>query len=217
MEYLLSVRQHVRDQLQNTSGIKAVLAGKPSREFYIRYLINVYQYAQHSPKVIGLAATRCTSSHPQLARYLLHHADEEMGHDLWALADLRDLGVNEAEVRASYPEPACTSMIGVTYYTAGYANPIALFGWLYVLEAMGDDLGSLAAQRIDEGLKLQGKALRFLAGHGVNDVAHTADLTNHISKYVVDPVDRSDINHVANVVSDLYVRMFEEIAAQSQS
>ena len=65
-------------------------------------------------------------------------------------------------------------MIGFEYFTAGYDNPVGLFGWLYVLESMGDDLGSQVSAAIDQALGLDGKALRFLAGHGINDVAHTA-------------------------------------------
>lgn len=215
MEHLLDVRTTVRNKLLNNHGIQQVLAGSPSRELYIRYLINVYKYAQHSPVVIAMAGARCTGSHPELSRYLLHHADEELGHDRWALADLQELGVTQGEADAADPVPACTSMIGVVYYAAAHANPISLFGWLYVLEAMGDDLGTQMARHIDEGLGLDGRALRFLAGHGVNDVEHTADLTEMISRHVNDADDMRDVNHIADVVGDLYVRIFDELAAET--
>ena len=88
--------------------------------------------------MIGLAGTRCVLSHPPLAQYLLHHAQEELGHDQWALQDLAALGVSEAKARKSRPVPACAAMVGFEYYIAGYGNPVALFGWLYVLEAMAN-------------------------------------------------------------------------------
>ncbi len=211
MKQLLTLRNTVRDRLLDTRTVRSVLDGTVSRTRYARYLMNVYQYARHSPVVIALAASRCMGSHPNLAKYLLVHAEEERGHDLWALADLRELGVEEHEARSRFPVPACSAKIAMMYYTAGYANPVGLFGWLYVLEAMGDDLGSTIARRLDEGLQLQGRALRFLAGHGVNDVEHTAGLTEQIGAHVRAPQDLDDVHHVGVVVGDLYVRMFDEI------
>jgi hypothetical protein len=77
---------------------------------------------------------------------------------------------------------------------------------------MGDDLGGEVARRLDRGLGLSGKALRVLAGHGTADHDHTADLTHQIAHNVCDAADRADIHHVADVVADLYVRIFEEVA-----
>jgi heme oxygenase len=214
MNSLIDIRQQVLAQLKKTEVIESLLGDQPKKEAYIRYLTFVYQYAQHSPKVIALAASRCVNTHPELAKYLLHHAEEEQGHDIWALEDLRELGVDPEIVKATYPLTACASMIGFIYYTAAYANPVSLFGWLYVLEAMGDDLGSLAANKLNEGLGLSNKALRFVAGHGVNDQEHTADLTEQISKYLTNPQDMADTIHVAQVVAELYVGMFQEISGE---
>ncbi len=211
-QHLLNVRYRVLEGLKDSASIKSVLAGKADKDIYIKYLTNVYQYAQHSPKVIALAASRCMNTHPQLAKYLLHHAEEEQGHDLWALADLQDLGVNESTVKLAYPVPSCSAMIGFVYYTAGYANPVGLFGWLYVLEAMGNDIGGIIAEQLNDGLSLSNTALRFVAGHGISDRDHTTDLTEVMNTYVKNPQDVADINHVADVIADLYVRMFTEIA-----
>lgn len=212
MEELLTMREHLREGIVSTIKTVGIFEGSPSKDVYIRYLKNVYCYAQHSPKVIALAASRCMNTHPALAKYLLIHAEEERGHHLWALQDLGDLGINEEEVREAYPVTSCSAMIGMMYYVAGYANPVGLYGWLYILEAMGDDLGASVTQEFNESLSLEGKALRFLAGHGENDVEHTRDLTQQISKHINDPGDIKDVNHVAKVISDLYLRMFKEIS-----
>jgi len=96
------------------------------------------------------------------------------------MADLNELCVTLEDVDGSYPVPSCSALIGYTHYLAGYGNPLAVFGWLYVLESMGDDFGRGLARCLDENLNLHGKALRFVAGHGVNDVAHTADIDEHL-------------------------------------
>src|SRR4029079_15711986 len=141
MEHLMTVRQQTLRELTSMPPIEGVLAGKPDLALYRRYLTIFYHYACDSAEVIALAGSRCTRSHPEASRYLLHHAEEEMGHERWALDDLAALGVDEATARATRPGPACAAMIGFEHYIAGRANPVGLFGWLYVLESMGDDLG----------------------------------------------------------------------------
>jgi pyrroloquinoline quinone (PQQ) biosynthesis protein C len=210
MEHLLAVRARVLRALTNVDAVKRVLAGEPDLAIYRRYLTNVFHYACHSAEVIALAGARCARSHPDASRYLLHHAEEEMGHEAWALDDLSALGIDEAAVRASRPVPACAAMIAFEYYVAGRANPIGLFGWLYVLEAMGDDLG----KRVSAGLQRSAgskRGTRFIEGHGVADHEHTADLTQVISRHITAQEDVAEVNHVADVSADLYVRMFEQI------
>jgi pyrroloquinoline quinone (PQQ) biosynthesis protein C len=215
MEHLLRVRQRVHEGIVSVEGVRQTLAGRLDPAFYIAYLSNVYHYAQHSATVIGMAGARAVVRNPELARYLLHHADEELGHEQWALDDLGALGVSADAVRASRPVPACTAMIGYEYYIANHANPVGLFGWLYTLEAMGDDLGARIAQAISPHLKVSaGPGLKFLAGHGEADHEHTADLTQMISTHITDPADVADVNHVADVVGELYVSMFRQIDAE---
>jgi pyrroloquinoline quinone (PQQ) biosynthesis protein C len=211
MEYLDKVRANVREALAGIPIIADAIAGKADPKFYARYLTNVWHYAQHSATVIGLAGTRCVLSHPPLAQYLLHHALEELGHEQWALDDLKALGVTEAEVRKSRPVPACASMVGFEYYIAGHGNPVALFGWLYVLEAMGDDLGHIVAKGFKEGLDLP-DGVKFLAGHGEADEEHTKDIIEQIETNIKGD-DLEDVHYVAGVIADIYTRMFQEIAA----
>ena len=210
MQYLSSVRQRVLEGITATPIVANVLSGDADRQAYTRYLTNVWHYAQHSSIVIGLAGSRCVTGHPELATYLLHHAQEELGHDQWALDDLAALGVQEEEVRASRPVVSCAAMIGYEYYVAGVANPVGLFGWLYVLEAMGDDLGGMAAKALGGALNLE-QGLKFLAGHGEADVEHTRDIIAQIEQHIDGP-DLADVQHVADVVADLYVRMFQELS-----
>jgi pyrroloquinoline quinone (PQQ) biosynthesis protein C len=210
MNHLREVRKKVRSGLEATTIVREALGGQVDRGLYARYLTNAFHYAGHSPKVMAIAAARCMDDHPDLAAYLLHHADEERGHDRWALADLRALGVEEAAVRASAPVPSCSAMIGYVHYVAGVANPVGLFGWMYVLEAVGEDLGKTVTEKLREALPGAG-GHRFVAGHGIADVGHTHEITEQIENHVRADGDRRDVNRVADVVADLYVRMFREI------
>jgi pyrroloquinoline quinone (PQQ) biosynthesis protein C len=213
MAYLRSVRERVFSELSDVRALKALFAGTPDRTAYVRYLINAYHYAQYSPKVMAMAAARCTDTHPELATYLLRHADEEQGHHKWALEDLRDFGTGEAEARATRPVPSCSAMIGYVHYVAAYANPVGLFGWMYVLEAVGNDLGAVTAQRLKASLGSGGRGLRFVARHGVSDADHAKELAGQIEAFVRD-ADMADVCYVAEVVAELYVRMFREIGGE---
>jgi pyrroloquinoline quinone (PQQ) biosynthesis protein C len=210
MQHLKEVRERVRQGLGRTELVRKALAGSADGATYARYLTNAFHYAGHSPKVMAIAAARCLDTHPELAAYLLHHADEERGHDRWALEDLRDLGVDEAAVRAAAPVPSCSAMIGFVHYVAGVANPVGLFGWMYVLEAVGEDLGTALAEKLKRAMP-SGLRHRFVAGHGLADVGHTHEIAEQIEKHVLSDADRRDVDRVADVVAELYVRMFEEI------
>ncbi|HEY2990418.1 MAG TPA: iron-containing redox enzyme family protein [Candidatus Binatia bacterium] len=213
MQHLLEIRGRVFADLKDTKVIRNLFAGSLDPRAYVRYLINAYNYAQYSPKVMAMAAARCIDTHPELGTYLLHHADEEQGHYRWALEDLRDLNVGETEARAARPAPACTAMIGYIHYIAGHANPVGLFGWMYVLESVGNDLGTAVAKRLQESLK---GGLRFVARHGVTDIGHAQELTEQIEKYVRREEDMRDVEYVAEVVADLYVHMFREIGEEKE-
>lgn len=209
MEYLNRLRGEVREAIIGQDMVRAVLDGKADPAGYIRYLENVWHYAQHSSIVIGLAGARCVPVSEPLADYLLHHAREELGHDQWALDDLAGLGVPAEKVRASRPVPACAAMIGVEYYVAGHGNPVGIFGWLFVLESMGDDLGHAVSAQVAEGLKLP-DSVKFLAGHGDADADHTRDIIEQIEANISGP-DLDEVHHIADVMADLYVRIFAEI------
>ena len=209
MEHLAEVRRLVLENLKGTDAVASVLAGDADPEMYGRYLTNVWHYAQHSATVIGLAGSRCVHAHPKLADYLLHHAREELGHERWAIDDLAALGIAEDSLRETRPTTSCAAMIGFEYYIAGHANPVGLFGWLYVLESMGDDLGGIVSDRIRESLDLP-SGVKFLEGHGEADEEHTKDIIEQIEQNVC-AADMPDVHYVADVVADLYVQMFREL------
>lgn len=217
MEQLAAIRKRVHDELVSTRIVRKILEGRPDLEAYKRYLVNVRYYAQFSPVVMALGASRCVTTHPELAGYLLHHADEEKGHDAWALADLEDLGMPAAEALATRPVDSCQALVGYIHFLAGHDRSIGLFGWMFVLEAVGNDLGTIAGQKLSEGLGDAKKAVRFVAGHGVADTDHTREIVEQIEKYVTQPADQEAVVHASRVVATLYLRMFRELGGESES
>lgn len=216
MEQLKSLRSGTLQRLQSSELFRRLMGTSINKNIYAGYLINVYHYAKHSARVISLAGSRCVTSHPQLAAYLMRHATEEIGHEEWAHSDLLELGVSEQRIAESRPGVSCTSMIGMEYYVAGYWNPVALFGWLFVLEALGDDVGGLVAKKLDASLQLAGKGSYFLAGHSEADHDHIKDITDTIEKYMKDERDIADMLHIAQTSCELYLGILQEAVCEER-
>ena len=70
-----------------------------------------------------------------LAEYLEHHAEEEKGHDEWALDDLEVLGVSREEVGQRIPSPTVAALVGSQYYWMHHFHPVAYVSYIAVLEA----------------------------------------------------------------------------------
>lgn len=98
-------------------------------------------------------------------------------------------------------------MVGYTYFLAGTANPVALLGWMYILESVGADLGPDAVL----GLRKTGVPLRFVQGHAEADVGHTAEMEGVISRLVTERTDQHDVLQAARVSAYLYVDMFRQL------
>lgn len=193
--------------------VRALMARRVTRPEYVAYMTDVYSYAKHSSQVIALAGSRLVLSHPRLAEYLFHHATEELGHDEWAASDLHELGVPEGELPKLEPSSACLRMIGLEYYWATQANPVGLFGWMFVLESLGGKVGGGIAAAIDDALQLQGRCTQFLRGHAEADAQHSEDLCRVIEASVRSEEDRSAFARMARESLDLYCSILDNATA----
>jgi heme oxygenase len=117
-----------------------------------------------------------------MAQYLYQHAREELGHDKWARADLLDLGLTSEQIANAHPSSACLRMIGLEYLYAAHLNPVGLFGWMFVLESLGAQVGGKLAAAVDNTLQLNGKGMYFLNGHAEADAHHSEDLYRILSE-----------------------------------
>lgn len=201
---LRAMQDRLSTRILSTDIVRQLDRGGIAVDQYRAYMSDVYCYALHSAQVIALASSRLVLSHPPLAQYLFRHAEEELGHDQWAASDLRDLGLSPAAIRSLSPSSPCVRMIGLEYYYAVHANPIGLFGWMFVLESLGGRIGGVMAQTVDRVLQLDGKGTYFLRGHGEADEHHSEDLYAVISENVKSEEDRSAFLYMAREAEDLY-------------
>ena len=213
---LRQIQEQVVRDVQSSALVQAIASGSVRSEQYAAYLTDVYHYASHSAQVISLAGSRLVLSHPALANYLFGHAQEELGHELWAASDLRELGYSDSEIAASSPSEACTRMLGLEYLYAAHLNPVGLFGWMFVLESLGGKVGGSIAHALDVALNLEGKALYFLRGHGEADAHHCEDLARMIGEHVSNAVDQRDFLTMTSLSRRAYLEILEGVAGASR-
>jgi hypothetical protein len=119
-----------------------------------------------------------------LAAYLRHHVREEAGHDEWILEDLEVLGVDREEVLGDVPAPAVAALVGSQLYWIAFAHPVALLGYLAVMEA--NPPSPEAVERLQATTGLQPEAFRSMRVHARLDVEHARDLWRTIDGLPLD-------------------------------
>lgn len=109
-----------------------------------------------------------------LADYLAHHVPEERHHDEWLLDDLEVLGVSRADVWARQPSPTVAALVGAQYYWIRHQHPIAILGYIAVLE--GTPPTEEHVEGIIERTGLPPAAFRTFIKHARLDPHHRDDL-----------------------------------------
>jgi hypothetical protein len=106
--------------------------------------------------------------------YLATHIAEERHHDTWTLDDLVAAGVARADALAQVPSPAVAALVGAQYYWIQHHHPVALLGYMGVLEGSPPSQAHIDRLRAASGLP--DDAFRTYRKHGRLDVHHTRSL-----------------------------------------
>jgi hypothetical protein len=105
--------------------------------------------------------------------YLEKHIPEE-DHAFWVLEDLEELGFDRATQLQRTPPPAVAAMVGAQYYWIFHAHPVALFGYMQVMEGYPPTVEQVDALVARTGHPRA--AFRMLARHSHLDLAHRDEL-----------------------------------------
>ncbi len=111
---------------------------------------------------------------PRLADYFAHHIDEERNHDTWTLEDLESIGLERSEILRLAPSANVASLVGAQYYWILHHHPIALLGYIAMLEGNAPSVALIDDLRTRTGLPES--AFRTLRLHAVVDPDHQAAL-----------------------------------------
>ena len=143
------------------------------------FLILMHQLVRASVPLMKVARSTAlqTSDYDPLAaglaEYFESHIEEEKDHDEWLLQDFDDAGIGRHKVLARTPSHLVASLVGAQYYWIYHHHPIALLGYIRLLEG-----NPPSAEHIDrlEQLADQPECLfRTYRLHGQLDPQHLDD------------------------------------------
>lgn len=108
-----------------------------------------------------------------LVAYLTGLCRGETGHDEWLLEDLEALGWDRSRVLAAAPPATIGALVGAQYYWILHHHPVALLGYIGVMEAEPASLDQVEATIKRTGLPRD--AFRSYLRHAVIEPGHNAD------------------------------------------
>jgi len=185
------------------------------RERYRRYLTAMHALITASVPLLERAAARCArlpdASAPLLSDYFLRHAQEERGHDDWLLEDLAAAGGSPEAARAAVPPPLVVELAGAQYYRIEHRHPVALLGYIAVLE--GNAPGPRLAERLAADTGLPAAAFRTLREHAALDTGHLDDLHQLLDALPLTAQQQLETSVCALHTADTLTRLFLRLAA----
>jgi hypothetical protein len=105
-----------------------------------------------------------------LGRYLSKHLKEEFGHDFWLRDDYAICGGDVTDLDDNLPSAAVTHLVGAQYYLIRHVHPLALLGYIAVLE--GHPPSPQLATYLAARTGFPERGFTGLAKHSILDVKH---------------------------------------------
>ncbi|HET9168820.1 MAG TPA: iron-containing redox enzyme family protein [Actinospica sp.] len=188
---------------------------EPGRR-YLAYLYEMHALIRASVPLMERAAQRCARLAPAdeaagpLGRYLERHIDEESGHDAWLLDDIAAAGGDRAHALRRLPSPIVADLAGAQYYWIEHQHPVALLGYIRVLE--GNAPASWLADRLAQRTGLPDAAFRTVREHAELDCGHLADLDETLDALPLTPAHATLLAVSALRTADGVIRLFSQLA-----
>ena len=144
-----------------------------------------------------------------LVPYLREHAVEERHHDAWLLDDVAALGRDPHEITTRVPSPTIAAMVGAVYYWTLHYHPVAILGYLAVMEGTPPSVGLVDELQARSGHPAD--AFRTLRHHADVDPHHRAALWRLLDRLPLDPGQLEVVGTTAMHSLDLFVAAEQEI------
>jgi hypothetical protein len=144
-----------------------------------------------------------------LLGYFTAHIAEEQGHDALLLDDLAELGIDPAETLGFMPPRRVAEVVGAQYYWIFHHHPVALLGYIAVLEGFPPTLGLIDAMIDRSGLPAA--AFRTLLLHAEADPGHRQELRGLLDALPLTGAELSVVSLSALATVDGLVEVFDDL------
>jgi hypothetical protein len=183
-------------------------AASIDRRIYALYLVQIYNWANHVARSLGLAGANTYIRNQEFMSFAFSHGIEEAGHELMAVNDLRALGVPLAEDLSNMPPPLprTEALIGYINWVVTHENPIRSLGFFYWVERPYDHIRPVVTA-VQKACKLTDEQMSFFYAHEKLDVKHGNDLEEALVKFCVTDKDWEEARMVMNTSQTLLIDM----------
>jgi hypothetical protein len=187
------------------------------RELYPEYLFTIHTVIRASVPLMETARERAQAMAADdpvaaaLADYLGEHIDEERDHDEWLLDDLETIGVERSAVLDRLPSATVASAVGAQYYWVLHYHPVALLGWIGLLEGYPPTPALIDELRNNTGYEPE--AFRTLAAHAELDTEHGDELFEALDRLPLTAEQSAVIGLNAIASVHLLARALNEVTA----
>lgn len=187
---------------------------------YPPFLIQLHHIVCGGLDLMTFAAARAaTLTHDPsaaiAATYLRHHIEEEQDHAGWLLNDIATLGIDPSQVHTTPPLPSVISLLGERYFWIAHSHPVAVFGYLIVLEGSPPLVHQL--DEIQRRTQLPADSFRCLRSHAEDDPAHLADLNRTLDSMPLSPQQSSRIALEAFATIDAVADLLDHFSASASA
>jgi hypothetical protein len=167
-----------------------VLRHPRKTDLYPEYLLTMHGISRAAVPLMQAALRRVVELHSAsptaelFSDYLRGHIPEEHGHAEWVLEDLEVIGFDRALALRRMPPPTVASLVGAQYYWIEHVHPIALLGYLAIMEANPPSLEAVAELAAATGFPMA--AFRSMRLHARLDIEHRKDLYRAMDRLPLD-------------------------------
>jgi hypothetical protein len=174
----------------------------------VRASVPLMRAAREQALLLAPADTAC----PQLVSWLEKHIQEEAHHDEWLLEDLEHLGVSREAALRRIPSPRVVQMVGAQYYWIQHVHPLALLGYIAVLEGEPIRRQDLEVAIARTGLPRQ--AFRTFFEHSDLDWKHCEDVERLLDELPLSSEQQNLISVSALLTAHWLGNVFAELLSR---
>ncbi|EGR4314099.1 biliverdin-producing heme oxygenase [Vibrio cholerae] len=211
--------QSAQQQMLQAPVFAACARGEITLDMYLSFLTQAYHHVKHTVPLLMACGGRLSDRYEWVRIAIADYIDEEKGHQEWILNDIRVCGGDAQAVRNNQGGGQVSTpielMVAYLYHQIDRANPLALFGMVWVLEGTSVGVGGNIARLVKQQLNLPAKAMSYLTSHSELDQDHIRFFESLMDKITAEE-DQQAIIHSANQVFYLYGQMLRELLPQTQ-
>ncbi|WP_235199542.1 TenA family transcriptional regulator [Photobacterium galatheae] len=217
---LVTATETARNRMADAPIFAACQQGGIDLAGYTAFLTQAYHHVKHTIPLLMACGGKLDERYEWLRQAIGHYIEEEMGHQVWILNDIKACGADADAVRENRDQGRVCApielMVAYLYHQIDRRNPIGFFGMVWVLEGTSVSIGGQIAQQVQQILNLPDQAMTYLKSHSELDQEHIKTF-EQLMNQITDPVDQQAIIESANMVYNLYGQMLATLPLPEQS